>query len=55
MDEVQAAFYRVLFRNAFLEKKGTEFQDWFARLAGRAFGSDFEAVRPYGRRGESEV
>ena len=52
MDEVQAAFYRVLFRNAFLEKKGTEFQDWFARLAGRAFGSDFEAVRPYGRRGD---
>ena len=52
MDEVQAAFYRVLFRNAFLEKRGTEFQDWFARLAARAFGPDFEAVRPYGRRGD---
>ena len=52
MDEVQAAFYRVLFRNAFLEKRGTEFQDWFARLAARAFGSDFEAVRPYGKRGD---
>ena len=52
MDEVQAAFYRLLFRNAFLEKKGAEFQDWFVRLAGRAFGPDFEAVRPYGKRGD---
>ena len=52
MDEVQAAFYRLRFRNAFLEKKGREFQDWFARLAARAFGPDFEAVRPYGNRGD---
>ena len=52
MDEVQSAFYRLMFRNAFLEKKGTEFQDWFARLAARAFGPDFEAVRPYGKRGD---
>ena len=52
MDEVQEAFYRLLFREAFLEKKGTEFQDWFVRLAGYAFGSDFEAVRPYGKHGD---
>lgn len=52
MDEVQAAFYRLRFRNAFLEKKGREFQDWFARLAAHAFGPDFEAVRPYGNRGD---
>ena len=52
MDEVQAAFYRLMFRNAFLEKKGAEFQDWFARLVARAFGPDFEAVRPYGNRGD---
>ena len=52
MDEVQVAFYRVLSRVAFLEKKGTEFQDWFVRLAGYAFGSDFEAVRPYGKHGD---
>ena len=45
MDEVQTAFYRMIFRVAFLGKKGTEFQDWFARLAGHAFGSDFETVR----------
>ena len=52
MDEVQEAFYRLRFREAFLEKKGTEFQDWFVRLAGYAFGSDFEAVRPYGKHGD---
>ena len=52
MDEVQSAFYRVLLHVAFLEKKGTEFQDWFVRLAGYAFGPDFEAVRPYGKRGD---
>ena len=52
MDEVQTAFYRLQFRLAFLEKKGAEFQDWFARLAAYAFGSDFEAVRPYGRHGD---
>ena len=52
MDEVQEAFYRLRFREAFLEKKGTEFQDWFVKLAGYAFGSDFEAVRPYGNQGD---
>ena len=52
MDEVQAAFYRLRFRLAFLEKKGAEFQDWFAELAARAFGPDFEAVRAYGNRGD---
>ena len=52
MDEVQAAFYRLRFREAFLEKTGTEFQDWFVRLAGYAFGPDFEAVRSYGKHGD---
>lgn len=52
MDEVQKAFYGLHFRVAFLEKKGTEFQDWFVSLAGYAFGPDFEAVRPYGKLGD---
>ncbi len=52
MDEVQTAFYRLRFREAFLEKKGSEFQDWFVKLAGYAFGPDFEAVRPYGSQGD---
>ena len=52
MDEVQAMFYRLRFRETFLEKKGTEFQDWFVKLASYAFGPDFEAVRSYGSRGD---
>ena len=52
MDDVQKAFYQVLCHVAFLEKKGTEFQDWFVKLAGYAFGPDFEAVRPYGNQGD---
>lgn len=52
MDEVQEAFYQLRFRVAFLEKKGTEFQDWFVKLATYAFGSDFEAIRSDGREGD---
>lgn len=52
MDEVQKVVYQLRFRVAFLKKKGTEFQDWFVELAAHAFGPDFEAVRPYGRKGD---
>ena len=46
------AFYQLLCRVAFLEKKEAEFQDWFVKLASHAFGPDFEAVRPYGNQGD---
>lgn len=52
MDPISNAFYAKDFRIAFLTNKGTAFQDWFAELAGHAFGSDFEAVRPYGNQGD---
>lgn len=52
MDPVSELFYTLNFRIAFLEKKGMAFQDWFVSLAGRAMGSDFEAVRPYGNQGD---
>jgi len=52
MDHIQAAHYGLCFRISFLEKTGTEFQDWFVKLAGYAYGSDFEAVRAYGRSGD---
>lgn len=52
MDPISNAFYAKDFRIAFLMNKGTAFQDWFAELAGHAFGSDFEAVRPYGNQGD---
>jgi hypothetical protein len=36
----------------FTAQQGTAFQDWFVRLAGHAFGADFEEVRPYGFEGD---
>jgi len=52
MDPVSNLFYELHFRNAFLEKKGTEFQNWVARLGSHALGADFEIVRPYGKQGD---
>jgi len=52
MDELQQSIYTDKFRLAFHTKKGTEFQDWFVRLAGYAFGADFEEIRPYGASGD---
>ena len=52
MDRVSKLFYDKDFKIAYLEKKGVAFQDWFVELAGYAFGSDFEPVRPYGNQGD---
>jgi hypothetical protein len=52
MDELQRATYVERFRLAFHTQKGTTFQDFFVRLAGHAFGADFEEVRPYGPQGD---
>jgi hypothetical protein len=52
MDELQRSIYVDRFRLAFHTLQGTAFQDWFVRLAGHAFGTDFEEVRPYGPQGD---
>ena len=52
MDELERLWYVNIFRIHFLEKRGTEFQDWFVKLAGYAWGEDFEEVRPYGNVGD---
>lgn len=52
VDPVQRLFYDQKFRDAFLTKRGDEFQSWFEALAHRAYGADFEAVRSYGRQGD---
>lgn len=52
MDELQRSIYVDRFRLTFHTQKGTAFQDWFVRLAGHAFGADFEEVRPYGPYGD---
>ncbi|MDE0268188.1 MAG: hypothetical protein OXI96_04010 [Acidimicrobiaceae bacterium] len=52
MDEVQRAFYAVCFERDFHKKKGIEFEQWFVRLAGYAYGSDFESVAAVGPDGD---
>ena len=52
MDSVQRHYYGLHFRVAFREKAGTEFEDWFVKLAGYAFGADFQPVRAYGNEGD---
>jgi hypothetical protein len=51
-DALQRAFYGFAFKSAFLDKRGTAFQDWFVKIAGHAYGPDFEEVKPYGAQGD---
>jgi hypothetical protein len=51
-DQLQRAFYGFAFKTAYLDKRGTAFQDWFVKMAGHAYGSDFEEVKPYGPQGD---
>jgi len=52
MDEVRRAFRELQFENAYLKKKGNEFQDWFATIMEKRFPGDFIRVRPWGRQGD---
>ncbi len=52
MDQLQRSIYTLRFQLDFLSKRGTEFEDWFVRLAGYAFGADFESIRAYGSQGD---
>lgn len=52
IDALQRAYYGYKFKAAFLEKRGTAFQDWFVKMAGYAYGPDFEEVKPYGPQGD---
>lgn len=52
VDHLQLAWYGQLFEIAFLSKRGNEFQDWFVKIAGLAYGPDFDPVRAYGPYGD---
>ena len=51
-DPLQRAFYGLSFKTYFADKRGTEFQDWFVKIGGFAYGPDFEEVKPYGPQGD---
>ena len=52
-DQLQRAIYGCAFKTAFVDKRGTAFQDWFVKIAGYAYGPDFEEV--LWRRGRPQV
>ncbi|WP_303902906.1 ABC-three component system protein [Thiohalomonas denitrificans] len=52
MDDVERAFRELQFKTAYLEKKGNEFQDWFATIMEKRFPGDFIRVRPWGKAGD---
>lgn len=52
MDELQRHLFQLKFRIAFLESQGKAFEDLFSRIMGHAYTGDFQAVRPYGNKGD---
>lgn len=52
MDDLQRAFFQMKFRIAFLERQGKAYEDLFSKIMGHAYPGDFQAVRPYGNRGD---
>jgi len=52
MDRVARAFFELQFRLAFLEKKGNEFQNFFAAIMETRHPGDFFRVRPWGKHGD---
>lgn len=52
MDAVTRAFFELQFKLAYLEKKGTEFQNFFAAIMETRYPGDFIRVRPWGKVGD---
>jgi hypothetical protein len=52
MDDFERAFRELQFKTAYLEKKGNEFEDWFATIMEKRFPGDFMRVRPWGKVGD---
>lgn len=52
MDDFERAFRELQFKTTYLEKKGNEFQDWFATIMEKRFPGDFIRVRPWGKVGD---
>jgi hypothetical protein len=52
VDNVARAFFELKLENAFLKKKGNEFQDFFSTIMEKRYPADFVRVRPWGRTGD---
>ena len=54
MDRLTRAWYEERFKCCFLEKKGTEFQNFFSELMEKRYPGDFVRVRPWGAVGDQK-
>lgn len=52
MDQLKHSFYELKFENAFYEKGGNEFQDFFSKIMEKCHPGDFLRVRPWGNDGD---
>ncbi len=52
MDQFTRAYYEVIFRCAFLERRGEAFQDLFSSIMEKRYPSDFIRTRPWGNQGD---
>ena len=50
--DLQQAYYEQRFENLFLKYRGNTFQEFFEKLMGLAYKTDFMACRPWGNRGD---
>ncbi len=50
--DLQQAYHELRFENRFLKSKGNTFQEFFEKLMGLAYKTDFMACRPWGNRGD---
>ena len=52
MDKVARVFFEQEFKLGLYEKRGEEFEDWFAKIMELRFPGDFKRVRPWGKFGD---
>ena len=54
MDPIARCFYEVAFKEAYIDKKGDEFQGFFATIMEKRYPADFVRVRPWGNVGDQK-
>ena len=52
MDQFKHSYYVLVFKVAYYEKGGNEFQDFFCEIMEKCHPADFQRVRPWGNAGD---
>jgi hypothetical protein len=54
MDRRTRAYYELLFKVAYMEKRGNAFQDFFSDIMEKCHPGDFQRIRPWGSKGDEK-